>query len=259
MPDSLHDLTIPAPIDRVFSLLTTDAGLRAWWTGDTTASPELGHVNVFRFGPDVAMHFRVDEHEPPRRLRWTCVPGPGSPPEWLGTEIVADLSSDNGGARLRFAHAGWRSLEGGFALCNSTWGDLMHRLSEAAQGRPRGPRFSARPVLIAQRYLRAWIAGRFDEVERLLAPAVRFTGPIDRFARRAELIAALQKLQTIVERAELVGSIAEGDEVALRYDLHTRVSTIGVTRVAEHFIVKEGVITEIELFFDSAPYWELFR
>ncbi len=142
MPDSLHDVTIAAPPQVVFDLLTTTPGLRAWWTADSRASPTPGHVNVLGFERgSIEFHFRVDESEAPRHLAWTCLAAPKVPPEWVWTRITADVGEEQGKTRLRFAHRGWASAEGAYAMCNTTWGHLMHRLRDAAEGRAPGPFF----------------------------------------------------------------------------------------------------------------------
>jgi uncharacterized protein YndB with AHSA1/START domain len=142
MPDSLHDVTIAAPPERVFELLTTESGLRAWWTAGSRAAPAPGSVNVFAFdGGAIEFHFRVDESLAPRRLAWTCLAAPKVPAEWVGTRITAELGAEGGSTRLRFAHRGWASDQGAYAMCNTTWGHLMHRLRDAAEGRGPGPYF----------------------------------------------------------------------------------------------------------------------
>ena len=65
------------------------------------------------------------------------------PDEWVGTEIRVDLEpAADGGTRMRFGHCGWRSADGAYAGCNSTWGELMHRLRDHCEGNGRGPLFS---------------------------------------------------------------------------------------------------------------------
>jgi uncharacterized protein YndB with AHSA1/START domain len=122
--------------------LSSQDGLCSWWTAASKASPEVGHVNVFSFdGGSVEFHFRVDEQEAPKRLSWTCLAAPKVPREWVGTRITAELSAVDAGTRLRFAHRGWASREGAYALCNTTWGHLMYRLRDAAEGNKPGPFF----------------------------------------------------------------------------------------------------------------------
>lgn len=142
MADILQRIAIAATPEKILPLISTTDGFRAWWTADVDAKPEKGNVNRFRFhGGAVEFPFRVDEISP-SRVSWTCVEGPKVPPEWLGTRVAFDLlPAASGGVDLRFAHTNWREADGNYAMCNTTWGDLMHRLRDAAEGNGRGPYF----------------------------------------------------------------------------------------------------------------------
>jgi uncharacterized protein YndB with AHSA1/START domain len=146
--DSLHEIAVAAPPSRVFDAWTTRDGLRAWWTGDVTVpGPRPGDTGgSYVFGFDsgrVQFHFRVDENAPGERVVWTGVEGPGMPSEWVGTKIEVRLSkAGDGRTRMLFAHRGWRSAEGAYCSCNTTWGELMYRLRDDCEGRPRGPLFA---------------------------------------------------------------------------------------------------------------------
>jgi len=140
--DILHQISIRASPQRVLAAVTTEHGLRSWWTASCTVKPELGFVNVFRFdGGNVEFHFRVDE-QTPRRIGWTCVRAPKVPDEWVDTRLTFDLTPNDGQTKLRFGHRGWRSIEGAYADCNTVWGELMHRLASQAEGKPTQPYFS---------------------------------------------------------------------------------------------------------------------
>lgn len=153
-------------MERVFDLLTTETGLKQWWTMSARAAPRVGAVNTFSFGDgSVEMRFSVDQMQPPTHVSWTCLSGPNTPDEWVGTRLIARLDEDPAGTRLRFSHSGWRSETGAYALCNSTWGDLMDRLRSAAEDRPRGPRFVGRPNSDTVRLLYQELMGNGD-VER---------------------------------------------------------------------------------------------
>lgn len=144
MSEILHRIAVDAPPAKVLPVVTTAEGLRTWWTDDCEAKPEVGAVLRFRFnGGAVEMPFRVDEISP-SRVAWTCVSGPKLPPEWLGTRVEFDLQPrGSGGTDLRFAHSNWGSTSGGYSECNTTWGELMHRLKAAAEGHPRGAFFTS--------------------------------------------------------------------------------------------------------------------
>jgi hypothetical protein len=91
----------------------------------------------------VRFHFRVDEQVPGERVLWTGVPGEGMPAEWIGTQIVVSIAKVDGGrTRLRFRHAAWKSADGMYAVCNTTWGELMYRLRDWCEKKGRGPLFT---------------------------------------------------------------------------------------------------------------------
>ena len=83
---------------------------------------------------------RIVELTPEKRVVWECL---GDPDEWKGTRLSWDISQGEGTAILNFVHANWRSTTGRFALCNSTWGELVHRMKAYLEGKDPGPHFIA--------------------------------------------------------------------------------------------------------------------
>lgn len=143
MADSLHEITIESPIQVVFDAWITPQGIAQWWTTDCRIAGERGEVNVFGFnGRSVLFHFHIDEQVSPHRVQWTGIGGPNMPDEWIGTTIdVQLLEEGEKRTRVRFSHRDWRSLDGSYRLCNTTWGELMYRLRDACEGRGTGPLF----------------------------------------------------------------------------------------------------------------------
>jgi uncharacterized protein YndB with AHSA1/START domain len=144
MADSMHEIPIQADPRKVYEAWTTREGLRSWWTAGSEVSNQVGGENVFSFDRgSVKFHFRIDEQVPGQRVLWTGVPGDLMPDEWIGTKIDVHISKlPDGRTRLRFTHAGWKSIEGAFAVCTTTWGELMYRLRDHCEGKDRGPLFS---------------------------------------------------------------------------------------------------------------------
>ena len=71
MADILHQITIDAAPDRVFDALTLSEGLKSWWTTDSSATPEIGSVAVFKFiQGKVVFRMRVEELIPGKRVAW---------------------------------------------------------------------------------------------------------------------------------------------------------------------------------------------
>jgi len=61
--------------------------------------------------------------------------------EWAGTKLAWDIAPENRSSILRFLHAGWKKPSEFFAMCHSTWGELMYRLKAYAEGKAPGPRW----------------------------------------------------------------------------------------------------------------------
>ncbi|MCI0622058.1 MAG: SRPBCC domain-containing protein [Acidobacteria bacterium] len=140
MADMIHQVTIAASPEKVFQALTTQEGLKSWWTSDTEAEPRVGSTALFGFDKrSVVFKMNVDELAPKKRVRWSCVDGPA---EWKGTKLRFDLESDDeGGTTVRFVHSGWRKTGDMFGICNTTWGALMVRLKAYVEGENPGPFF----------------------------------------------------------------------------------------------------------------------
>jgi uncharacterized protein YndB with AHSA1/START domain len=139
MADMYHAISIAAPAEKVYEAIVTQAGLRAWWTADSVAEARVGSTAEFGFRNRAAVfRMRVEELQPGRRVVWACL---GDVDEWKGTRLTWEIAPKDGGAELRFTHGDWRSTAGAYPLCNSTWGELMHRLKAYAEGKAPGPHF----------------------------------------------------------------------------------------------------------------------
>jgi uncharacterized protein YndB with AHSA1/START domain len=157
MPHIHHALIIGTPAEKVYSAITTQQGLSAWWTPGTTAKPEAGSLARFAFGPDYFKEMKIVELKPNELVKWTCVKGAE---EWVGTTITFSLQSgdkevllkshpeatdqlqqqkNNKGTLLIFHHDDWKDYTPMFAECSYTWGQFLRSLKEfceTGKGRP---------------------------------------------------------------------------------------------------------------------------
>jgi len=158
MPNIRHELFIGAPASQVYSAITSQEGLSAWWTPDTRAKPERDSVARFAFGPEYFKEMRIVELTPSRQVKWVCMTGAD---EWIGTTISFELESGDratllsahpeakgqiqqgrnsgNGTLLMFRHDDWKEYTPMFAECNYTWGRFLRSLKllcETGKGRP---------------------------------------------------------------------------------------------------------------------------
>jgi uncharacterized protein YndB with AHSA1/START domain len=137
MADLRHQIAINAAPAKVYRALTTQDGLRAWWTADAATEEKVGGKAQFGFNQRrTVFHMTIEALEPDRRVVWSCH---GEPPEWNGTTLTWEMAGEDGTTVVRFNHAGWRAVTDLYAICNSSWGELMHRLKDYVEGRNPGP------------------------------------------------------------------------------------------------------------------------
>jgi uncharacterized protein YndB with AHSA1/START domain len=141
--DSRHEIVIRADVATVRAAWTTHDGLVGWWTAHARVVAVPGETHVFEFDGGAAhFHFRIDVLEPDH-VRWSGVAGERMPAEWIGTTIDARMVPlADGRTRLQFTHGNWASPDGAYAMCNTTWGELMYRLRDWCEGKGSAPLFT---------------------------------------------------------------------------------------------------------------------
>jgi hypothetical protein len=136
MPDIHHLIRIAAPIDRIDTLVSTGGGFREWWADDVEPVSD-GLVSLGFFDRTTNYRLRLLDHSS-GKAAWRCESGQ----EWEGTDLVFTLTPGKADVALDFVHANWRDATPYFLSCNTTWGGLMFRLKNAAEGRRPGPLFA---------------------------------------------------------------------------------------------------------------------
>jgi uncharacterized protein YndB with AHSA1/START domain len=134
-----HQVSISATPAKVFAALVTQAGLRRWWTADTTADETVGGKAEFGFDKrQMVFRMKIKKLVPSKQVVWSCH---GDHPEWKGTTLTWNIARGDGETVLRFTHGGWKAVSEYFAGCNSSWGELIYRLKDYAEGKKPGPRW----------------------------------------------------------------------------------------------------------------------
>ena len=143
-----RQLLLSATPAAVYQALTTQQGLRSWWTETCEVATAIGARSTFRFGPHHKV-MQIDSLTPDREVRWLCVeacidlPALQRKDEWVGTPIVFRLSPEEGGkTRLDFEHIGLTPAFECFEICRSGWDQFLGSLQslvETGQGAPFKP------------------------------------------------------------------------------------------------------------------------
>ena len=137
MPDILHELTIAAPVEKVYHALTDQKGLASWWTPVVAAQAKIESIAEFTF-PGIVLKMRISRLEPGRGVTWSVVE---AVPDWNDTQVTWDLTPVPNGTKVLLGHRNYASTEGMYARFNISW--AWHFISlkdylETGEGRP-GP------------------------------------------------------------------------------------------------------------------------
>jgi len=141
--DLIHRIDIAAPAEKIYQAITTEAGVKAWWTTDVQMDNRVGGRAVFGFfNHSTVFHMRIEQLTPPTFVRWSCVENTTSP-DWIGTTQEFKLDpQDDGEVLLKFFHGGWKSGEDHCYYCNTTWGHLLVCLKQYAERRVENSYFT---------------------------------------------------------------------------------------------------------------------
>lgn len=113
MDDIIQEITIEAPIGRVWQVMTVE-GMVDQWLGCIGYKPEIGHV--FYMQPDAekraqgdmagATHCELLSLDAPNEMRFSWYY-----PEMPKTEVALRLSERGGSTRVELVHSGWDKFE----------------------------------------------------------------------------------------------------------------------------------------------------
>ena len=140
--DLIHRIGVAAPADDIYRALTTEAGIKGWWTTDVKMDQAVGGRALFGFEQhSIEFKMRIEQLTPPSRVRWKCEDS--NSPDWIGTTQEFQLEAqDDGEVLLKFCHAGWERGGDHCYYCNTTWGHLLVCLKQYAEHGMKNPYFT---------------------------------------------------------------------------------------------------------------------
>jgi len=111
---------------------------------------------------------------------------------------------------------------------------------------------------ILRKFYAAVIKKDIAEARKYLNDDLLFLGLFETYHNAEEYIAALTKLLQVTVRLDVKRVIAEGNDVAVFFELETKAPVAATTLVAEWHQVKNGKITRVESAFDGRPFAAMF-
>lgn len=119
MAEILHDLTIAAPIERVYNAVATAPGLDEWWAEKSSGTPEPGGQYVLEFTPEYVWRAEVTKCNSPFEFELTLTEALD---DWIGTKVGFALSENADGTTLLcFRHSGWAEASPHFRNSSFCW------------------------------------------------------------------------------------------------------------------------------------------
>ena len=107
-------------------------------------------------------------------------------------------------------------------------------------------------------YLDAWSRKDIDGIAVHLHPDVHFKGPMQELNGREAVLASSKRMFPLLDRLDVRAQFVAGDRAMFVYDFVCR-DPIGVCRTAELVRFQDGLIRDIELFFDARPFEAIQR
>lgn len=122
----MHNITIAAPLEKVFAAVSTEDGLKGWWAKDTK---QQGDTFIFSFSnKQYVAKFKITDKQENKLIRMDALEGMSK--QWAKSYLLFELAERGGETVLTFTHGNWERQDQEFAMCNTNWGKLMFHLKE---------------------------------------------------------------------------------------------------------------------------------
>ena len=120
-------IDIAAPLPRVLTAITTEAGYRAWWAQDADFDGKHGTFRFAQPSETRSVTFRVDRREG-SGIAMTCVAHENNP-DWLGTKLALTLCETKTGTQVHLVHSGYPARNEVFERCQEAWPYFLRSLA----------------------------------------------------------------------------------------------------------------------------------
>jgi uncharacterized protein YndB with AHSA1/START domain len=120
-------IDIDAPLARIRTALTTEAGYRAWFAQDADFD---GKQATFRFSQPTELRsvtFHVDRCDG-SGVVMTCIAHENNA-DWLGTTLAIELVESTAGTRVHLSHSGYPARNEVFERCRDAWPYFLRSLA----------------------------------------------------------------------------------------------------------------------------------
>ena len=135
-----HQISIDAPVAKVYEAISTAERISTWWDQQTRTETDRGVVLEHDPGPEHGVvKLRVVELVPDRRVEWECIsthPASSAASAWTGTHFIFELAErGDRTTALDFRQTGYDELSPFFPSNTAAWGQVLERLKQVVESR----------------------------------------------------------------------------------------------------------------------------
>ena len=105
----------------------------------------------------------------------------------------------------------------------------------------------------AESYLDSWNRKDPEGIGRYLHPRIHFKSPTSETTGKEVFLDAAKRIFPMLQGLQVRHWFVSGDRVAAFYDFNC-IAPVGVSRTAELMTFEDGLIKDVELFFDARPF-----
>ena len=124
-----HLLHINAPIDKVFTALSSIEELKLWYTTEVQGSSKLNEIIEFKFG-GVDFHTKVIELVTNEKIVMECI---ATSLPLVGQKVTYELDQNDEKTRVRFSQDGFDELDDFYANMNFSASKYLESLRQFCQ------------------------------------------------------------------------------------------------------------------------------
>src|ERR1044071_1589303 len=133
-----HDLSIAAPVRRVYDAIATADGISTWWDKQTEVHTD--HGLVLEHSPGIqhgVVRLRVVDLVPDHRIEWECIsthPATSPASAWTGTHFIFELTGRGVHAcALDFRQTGYDERSAFFTANTNAWAQVLENLKRVVE------------------------------------------------------------------------------------------------------------------------------
>ena len=132
-----HQVSINAPVAKVYEAIATADGISTWWDKQTPVETDRGLVLEHNPGPEHGIvQLRVVELVPNQRVEWECISThPESSPAsvWTGTHFIFEINDAGSATTVDFYQTGYDERSEFFEFNSSAWGQVLQNMKRAVE------------------------------------------------------------------------------------------------------------------------------